>query len=119
MCLIGYTAIRGHCGPEAVLEFVDTKGVNPFRSWLNGLRDVKAKAVIADRIARVRAGNTGDTNDVGGELRINFGPGYRVYFGNDGKTVVILLCGGDKSTQDKDIRTAKANWLGYKARTKR
>lgn len=108
--------------PKTVLEFVDIKGANPFRTWLDSLRDVRAKAVITDRIARVRAGSIGDTNDVGGsvfELRVNFGPGYRIYFGNDGKTVVILLCGGDKSTQDKDIKTAKANWLSYKARTKR
>lgn len=90
------------------------------RRWeiavFDSLRDLKAKAVIQKRLTRVGLGNFGDYKSVGEgvyELRIDFGPGYRVYFGNDGDTVVILLCGGDKSTQANDIRRAQALWAEY------
>lgn len=74
------------------------------------LRDKKATAVIAQRIVRVQSGLLGDVKPVGGgvsELRINFGPGYRVYFTRHGHDIILLLCGGDKGTQAADIRTAK------------
>lgn len=81
-----------------------------FDEWLSGLTDQVAKAKIASRIERLGLGNPGDVKPVGGgisEMRVPYGPGYRVYFKQTGRTVVLLLCGGDKSTQVKDIRRAK------------
>jgi len=89
-----------------------------FDTWLFGLRDRRAVARIAARLDRLAAGNPGDVEPVGegvSELRINYGPGYRVYFIQRGPVLVILLCGGDKSTQSKDIKQAKvlaAEWKG-------
>ena len=74
------------------------------------------RALIRKRLNRVRMGNLGDCRSVGDgvkELRIAFGPGYRVYFGEDGETIVVLLCGGDKSSQEADIRRAKEYWIDY------
>ncbi|HTO33841.1 MAG TPA: type II toxin-antitoxin system RelE/ParE family toxin [Pararhizobium sp.] len=81
-----------------------------FRNWLDGLKDIRARTRIAQRIVRLQAGLFGDAKffEGIGELRIDHGPGYRVYFVQRGAVLVILLCGGDKSTQDKDIRRAKA-----------
>lgn len=81
-----------------------------YADWIKTLKDFRAQARIADRIDRLAAGNPGDVKPVGegvSELRINYGPGYRVYFVRDGSIVYVLLCGGDKSTQDKDINLAK------------
>jgi len=81
-----------------------------FEDWRDGLRDSKAKAAIARRIDRLEAGNPGDVRAVGdgvNEMRIDYGPGYRLYFMRRGNAVIILLCGGDKSTQTKDIARAK------------
>ncbi|MBR0873024.1 type II toxin-antitoxin system RelE/ParE family toxin [Bradyrhizobium tropiciagri] len=80
-----------------------------FESWLNQLRDERARARIQIRIDRVELGLMGDVKyfDGIGELRIDYGPGYRVYFVQRGKTIVILLCGGDKSSQKRDISKAK------------
>ena len=89
-----------------------------FDTWLSGLRDRRAVARIAARLDRLAAGNPGDVEPVGdgvSELRINYGPGYRVYFIQRGPVLVILLCGGDKSTQSKDIKQARvlaAKWEG-------
>lgn len=80
-----------------------------FAQWLDGLRDVRARARIQVRIERLAAGNAGDVEPVGegvSELRIDYGPGYRVYFKKYGREVVILLAGGDKRTQSADIKTA-------------
>lgn len=102
-------------------EYATTNGKSPFSEWLNSLKDVQGRAKIRIRLDRLRLGNRGDCKAVGGgvqELRIDFGPGYRVYFGEDGKTLILLLCGGDKSTQSRDIERAKANWQDYKQRTK-
>ncbi len=91
----------------------------PFLDWLNSLRDKRAQQRIDARLARVEAGLFGDTKGVGEgvqELRIDYGPGYRLYFGRDGDQIVILLCGGNKRTQDKDIAKAKEYWADYKAR---
>jgi putative addiction module killer protein len=81
-----------------------------FREWLDNLKDPQAKIRIAQRIVRLQAGLFGDAKFFSGigELRIDQGPGYRVYFTQRGKVIVILLCGGDKSTQSKDIRRAEA-----------
>lgn len=81
-----------------------------FSKWLDGLRDRTARLRIATRIRRMELGNPGDVKAVGegvSEMRITYGPGYRVYFVQDGDTVVILLCGGDKSSQSRDIAQAK------------
>ena len=82
-----------------------------FAEWFGALRDLRAKARINARIAAAAAGNFGDCQPVGdgvSEMRIAFGPGYRVYFKRSGGVVYVLLCGGDKSTQAKDIRKAIA-----------
>ena len=80
-----------------------------FAQWLDGLRDVRARARVQVRVERLAAGNAGDVEPVGegvSELRIDYGPGYRVYFKEHGRDVVILLAGGDKRTQSADIKTA-------------
>jgi len=80
-----------------------------FAKWLDALKDIRARARILARIERLAAGNPGDVKPVGGgisELRIDYGPGYRVYYKKQGRQVVILLAGGDKRTQSKDIKTA-------------
>jgi putative addiction module killer protein len=80
-----------------------------FVQWLDGLRDVRARARVQVRIERLAAGNPGDVEPVGegvSELRIDYGPGYRVYFKKKGRDVVVLLAGGDKRTQSADIKTA-------------
>src|SRR6266545_1111133 len=82
-----------------------------FSLWLRTLRDQRAKARIVARIRRASFGNVGDVRSVGAgvsEMRIDHGPGYRVYFVRRGDTLIVLLCGGDKSTQDRDIEKAKA-----------
>lgn len=81
-----------------------------FGKWFKGLRDANAYARIVQRIRRMERGNPGDVKSVGGglhELRIDYGPGYRVYFVQEGSAVVILLCGGDKGTQGRDIKRAR------------
>lgn len=89
-----------------------------FDRWLSGLRDRRAVARIAARLDRLVSGNLGDAQPVGdgvSELRINYGPGYRVYFIQRGPVLIILLCGGDKSSQDRDIKQAKVlaeQWKG-------
>ena len=91
-------------------------GVVPFDSWLLDLKDVRAKARILIRLKRIEMGNFGDTKSVGEggcELRISEGQGYRVYYGRKGNELVILLCGGNKSTQSKDIKIAKEYWRHY------
>jgi putative addiction module killer protein len=82
-----------------------------FTTWLASLRDHNAKGRIASRISRLEHGNPGDVKSVGGgisEMRIDYGPGYRLYYAMRGSILVILLCGGDKRTQDADIKKAKA-----------
>lgn len=103
--------------PREVVAFRLADGRVPFDDWLGGLDDRKAVARILARLARVRLGNLGDCKSVGdgvSELRVDYGPGYRVYFGQQGRTLVVLLCGGDKRTQDRDIRLAKLYWREFK-----
>ena len=88
---------------------VEIRKTDAYAKWLDGLRDIQARARILVRIERLAAGNPGDVLPVGegvSELRIDYGPGYRVYFKRQGVTIVILLSGGDKRTQAKDIKTA-------------
>ena len=89
---------------------IEVRRTDEFRDWLKGLKDIRAAARVEIRIARVEAGNLGDVKffDGIGELRIDYGPGYRVYFVQRGKVLVILLCGGDKSSQKADIKKALA-----------
>ena len=93
--------------------FRHKSGSAPFELWMNQLRDKRAKAKILIRLDRMILGNLGDIKSVGegvSELRIDEGKGYRVYFGRKGHKVIILLCGGDKSSQQKDIKQAKKYW---------
>lgn len=95
-----------------------SNGKDFFGDWLKGLRDRMARAAILKRIDRVEDGNFGDHRSIGKgvwELRIHFGPGYRVYYGEDGPTIVLLLCGGDKSTQQADVHRARALWAQYRS----
>jgi putative addiction module killer protein len=106
-------------GEQRIRIYQEKSGKCPFSNWFDKLRDRKAQARIDARLARVSLGNFGDTKSVGEgvlELRIDYGPGYRVYLGRDGSAVVILLLGGDKRAQSKDIDTAKRYWADYQAR---
>lgn len=89
---------------------IEVRKTAVFSEWMAKLRDVRARAKIAARIDRLALDNPGDVEPVGegvSELRIHYGPGYRVYFVRRGRTLIVLLCGGDKSTQTKDIKAAK------------
>ena len=93
----------------------------PYQEWFDSLTDKLVQSAVLTRVNRLRAGTFGDWQPVGDgvfELRIHYGAGYRIYFGRHGQTVVILLTGGDKRSQDADIRTAKRYWKDYEARTK-
>jgi putative addiction module killer protein len=95
-----------NCGLH--LTIIEVRQTPEFSGWLKSLKDIRAKARIQIRIARVELGNLGDAKffDGIGELRVDYGPGYRVYFVKRGDTIVILLCGGDKSLQKTDIKRA-------------
>ncbi len=89
---------------------IDLKQTETFRKWRAKLKDERARAAIALRLARLAYGHTGDAEPVGqgiSELRIHYGAGYRVYFQRRGPVIIVLLCGGNKSTQAKDIKAAK------------
>lgn len=104
--------------PREIERYTTSDGRVPFDEWFYDLRDSQAKLKINVRLKRVSAGNFGDYRSVGEgvwELRLNFGPGYRVYFGQVETTIVLLLCGGDKSTQDEDIFQAKKYWTKYRS----
>jgi putative addiction module killer protein len=91
-------------------------GLVPFDKWFDSLRDHRMQAAVDARLARVRAGNFGDCKSVGGgvfEMRINFGPGLRVYYGLRGHKIVVLLGGGDKRRQSRDIRRAQKLWQQF------
>jgi len=102
-----------------LLRYQRDDGREPFTEWLNTLCDKVAQARIRIRLRQVQAGNFGDCKPVGEgvtELRIHVGAGYRAYFGRHGKSVVILLCGGDKRSQPADIKQARALWMEWKRR---
>ena len=102
---------------KKLVIFETDDGKCPFSDWLDNLRDRKARGIIRARLNRVQLGNLGDCKSVGDgvlELRVAFGPGYRVYFGQEGEWLVVLLCGGDKASQDKDIERAKQFWEDFK-----
>lgn len=88
----------------------ELKQTETFRKWRTRLKDERARALIASRLDRLAYGHAGDAEPAGegiSELRIHYGPGYRIYFQKRGNMVIVLLCGGDKNTQAKDIKTAK------------
>jgi len=88
----------------------EIRKTDTYKKWFTGLRDTRAKIRIDIRIRRLVIGNPGDVKPVGegiSEMRIDYGQGYRVYFKDTGKEIILLLCGGDKLTQDKDIKKAK------------
>ena len=90
---------------------IEVRQTERFAKWLKKLRDHQARAKINVRIRRAEMGNLGKVEPVGegvSEMKINYGPGYRVYFVRDGEDIIILLCGGDKSDQQEDIKTAKS-----------
>jgi len=105
--------VAGTVTPKQVTVYVDDDGRAPFTEWLNNLRDAVGRGRISTRIVRLKKGNYGDCKQIGErlyELRMFFGPGYRVYFGENEGNVVILLCAGDKGSQSNDIELAKVYW---------
>ena len=98
-----------------IREYLTSGGDNPFRDWLDAL-DVTVRARIQARVLRFETGNLGDHKSVGAgvwEARLDFGPGYRIYFGKDGKSIILLLAGGSKASQGKDIQRAQTYWRDY------
>jgi len=103
-----------------IRRYLTEAGRDVFGEWLSGLRDARTKAKIVARIDRLSAGNFGDCKALRGglfELRINWGPGYRVYYALVGRTCVLLLCGGDKRKQPSDIQRALEYLKDYRERT--
>lgn len=93
--------------------FVDAKGRMPFWEWQKSLKDLKGKVAVLTRLNRIRVGNLGDWKTLAKnvcELRISYGPGYRIYFGRESERKIIVLCGGDKSSQKSDINKAQKYW---------
>ena len=103
--------------PREIQVYRSPNGRQPFIEWLESIRDISTQDRIQARLTQLEDGNFGDYKSVGGgvfELRLRFGSGYRVYFGQVGNKVVLLLCGGEKSSQARDIERAKNYWLQYK-----
>ena len=103
--------------PREIQIYRDQNGREPFTDWFEAIRDLKMLNRIQARLDRLESGNLGDCHSVGNgvfELRFQFGPGYRIYFGEVDNTIVLLLCGGDKSSQTRDIQRAKIYWQAYK-----
>jgi putative addiction module killer protein len=103
-----------------ILEYLTPAGISPFGRWFDGL-DALAAAKVTVALARMAGGHFGDRKPVGegvAEYRIDFGPGYRIYYGQDGAELVILLAGGSKRRQAQDIAAAKMRWQDYKARSR-
>lgn len=101
-----------------IREYVSVDGYSPFADWFSELDPVSA-AKVTVAITRLSAGNLSNVKGVGSgvlEYRINYGPGYRIYFAKDGEMLVILLAGGTKKRQSKDIESAQQRWADYKAR---
>jgi len=119
--LDGWERIRYHFEMFEVREYVRVDGASPFRTWFLGL-DTQARGIVDEVIARMRLGNLGDRKSVGKgviERRIDSGPGYRIYFGRDGDTLVLLLLGSTKRRQSRAIESAQNLWEEYKRRKRR
>jgi putative addiction module killer protein len=109
----------GEVQPQHITMFTTLTGVCPVETWLAALRDRLARARVRVRIDRLSLGNAGDARLVGDgvwELRIDYGPGYRVYYAQSGSDSLLLLCGGDKTTQARDIVLAHTYWADYQQR---
>lgn len=105
--------------PRELEIYRTNEGEEPFSSWLDSLKDRNARAKIKKRLDRVALGNLGNYEFVGEgvfEFKVDYGPGYRVYFAQIERRIILLLCGGDKSTQDRDIMRAKQLWANFKQR---
>ena len=104
--------------PKRTIIYAARDGSEPLQEWLDAMRDKQGRVVILKRLDKLRRGSPGKWREVGGvyELKIDFGPGYRVYCNFHGLELVILLAGGDKGTQDADIDYAKQLWRDYKER---
>jgi putative addiction module killer protein len=103
-----------------VREYLTPEGDSPFGAWFDAL-DPQAAAKVSVAVVRIGQGNFSNVKGVGSgvfEFRLNYGPGYRIYFGKDGETLVILLAGGTKQRQQRDIEDAQARWHDYKDRKK-
>ena len=103
-----------------ILHYRTVGGRFPYREWVESISDRKARTAVLARVDRLAFGAFGDWKIAGEgvfELRVHLGPDYRVYFGREGKTVVILLCGGDKGSQGSDIKQAKKYWKDYETRS--
>ncbi len=101
-----------------VREYLDRQGHSPYKLWFDRL-NAQAAAKVAAAVTRLALGDMSNVKGVGSgvfELRIDFGPGYRVYFGKDGERLILLLGGGTKQRQQRDIKTATVNWQDYKRR---
>lgn len=104
--------------PRELLIYETEDGRCPFEEWLDGLKDTVGRMIIRKRLNRVRLGNMGDAKNLGDgvfELRIAYGPGYRIYFGEEDSAIVVLLIGGNKRSQSRDIQKAKLYWSDYHA----
>jgi len=105
---------------KTIIVYRDKTGKEPFTKWLYRLKDDGNRRHILARLRRIEQGNYGDCKHIENgvfELRLFFGPGYRIYFGEDGNTLVILLCGGNKSSQAGDTQKALRYWNEYKSKT--
>ena len=103
----------------SVKHYLSDEGQDPYQEWFDALKDNVAKVAIQRRLNKLEEGLSGDSESVGegvSELRLHLGPGYRVYFAIDGKTVYLILGGGTKRRQATDIKSAKARWSDYQAR---
>jgi len=104
-----------------VIEYLNSEGKDPYREWLAGLADRQARARILTRINRLEAGSFGDCKPLAAgvwELRIDWGPGYRVYYARAGRRLILLLAGGDKRKQQADINAAISYWKDWQDREK-
>lgn len=105
--------------PKKVENYVTPGGVDVFHEWVNSLKDRRAQVLVDKTIAKIRLGNLGDHKSAGEgvqEIRLDYGPGYRIYLGEYGNTLVILLCGGTKKRQQQAIELAKKYWKDWKER---
>jgi len=108
--------------PRTLFKYTTPTGEIPFSVWFSALRDGDAKTAIAKRLRRAEAGTLGHCDNVGEGVwgfKIDVGPGYRVYFGQDGPVLVILLCGGEKHGQQRDVNLALKFWSDYKKRKRK
>lgn len=105
--------------PFTIVEYLSEDGKSPFGHWFSNVKDLEVKRAVTLRLARIQMGNLGDYRSVGEgvcEIRIHQGAGHRIYFIQEGDTVILLLCAGDKRTQDADIRKAKRYLRDYERR---